>query len=120
MSQDESRKFCEKFNSHLVEINSEEENTAILAEIGQQGFHSRNIEFWLGITDRHSEGNWVLESTGESLPFSKWETFQPDDGGEGEDCAHLGSTGKWNDRFCEVEMQHWNGNDYIYTALCEI
>ena len=120
MSQDESRKFCEKFNSHLVEINSEEENTAILAEIGQQGFHSRNIEFWLGITDRHSEGNWVLESTGESLPFSKWETSQPDDGGEGEDCAHLGSTGKWNDRFCEVEMQHWNGNDYIYTALCEI
>ena len=120
MSQDEARRFCEKFNSHLVEINSEEENTAIQAEIGRKGFQSRHIEFWLGITDRNSEGNWVLESNGESLPFSKWEPNQPDDGGEGEDCAHMGSVGKWNDRFCEVGMQHWNGNDYIYTALCEI
>merc|ERR1712037_895680 len=78
MSQDEARRFCENFNSHLVEINSEEENTAILAEIGRKGFPSRHIEFWLGITDRDSEGNWVLESNRESLPFLNWEPNQPD------------------------------------------
>ena len=89
MSQGDARKFCKQVNSHLVEINSEEENTAIKAEIGRRGFASRKIEFWLGITDRHSEGTWVLESNGENLPFSDWGTGEPNSWRSSENCAHL-------------------------------
>ena len=119
MSQGDARKLCEQEHSHLVEINSEEENTAIEAEIVRGGFKSRKIEFWLGITDRHTEGTWVLESNGESLPFSDWDTNtnEPNNCGSspGEDCAHWNVDMKWNDRPCDsVEKS------YIYTALCEI
>merc|ERR1712130_239476 len=75
MTQSEARKFCEEeqlIPSHLVEIESAEENNAIIAEIRRRNFLSRKIEFWLGITDRHSEGRWVLESTGKSVVFTDW------------------------------------------------
>merc|ERR1712077_313 len=66
MTQSEARKFCEEEQlvpSHLVEIDSLEENRAINAEMKRQNFYSRKINFWLGINDRHTEGQWVLEST---------------------------------------------------------
>ena len=116
MSQGDARKLCKQVNSHLVEINSEEENTAIKAEIGRRGFQSRKIEFWLGITDRHSEGTWVLESNGESLPFSNWGTGEPNNAYSSENCAHFNLYLKWNDRSCDSVEQ----SGYIWTALCEI
>merc|ERR1719273_957028 len=67
MTQSEAKKFCEEEQevpAHLVEIDSLEENRAITAEIQQRDFFSRKIEFWLGITDRHSEGHWGLAPTG--------------------------------------------------------
>merc|ERR1712113_719448 len=73
MTQSEAKKFCEEeqgIPAHLVEIDSMEENRAIIAEIQQRDFFSRKIKFWLGITDRHSEGHWVLESTGKSVVFT--------------------------------------------------
>merc|ERR1719341_2577810 len=116
MSQNDAKKFCEQVNSHLVEINSEEENTAIRDEIDRRGFKSRKIEFWLGITDRHSEGTWVLESNGESLLFSDWDTGEPNNARSSESCAHLNSHLKWNDRPCDDVAK----NGYIWSALCEI
>ena len=116
MSQGDARKLCKQVNSHLVEINSEEESTAIKAEIRRRGFESRKVEFWLGITDRHSEGTWVLESNGESLPFSDWLTGEPNNWGSPENCAHLNPSLKWNDRSCDTVEK----NGYIWTALCEI
>ena len=61
MSQPNAQKFCRAALSQLVEVNSREENEAIKAEINRRGFRSRKVEFWMGVTDRHSEGNWVLE-----------------------------------------------------------
>ena len=115
MTQGEAREVCEGYQAHLVEINTREENEAIKAEIDRRGFKARKIEFWLGITDRQSEGDWVLESNGERIPFSDWDESEPNDKGKGEDCAHFNKDNKWNDLHCDG---HQNG--YTYTALCEI
>merc|ERR1719264_293530 len=72
MTQIEAKKFCEEEQqvpAHLVEIDSAEENRAIIDEIIRRNW---NFNFWLGITDRHSEGNWVLESTGKSVVYTNW------------------------------------------------
>ena len=116
MTQGEARKVCEGYQAHLVEINTQEENEAIKAEIDRRGFKARKIEIWLGITERQSEGDWVLESNGERIPFSDWDKSEPNDKGQrGEDCAHLNKVNKWNDCHCDGPQ-----NGYRYTALCEI
>ena len=119
MSQPNAQKFCKAALSHLVEVNSREENEAIKAEIYKRGFNSREVEFWMGMTDRQSEGNWVLESTGESLPFSDWKSVEPN-GGFGENCAHWTSHWpmKWHDFKCD--RSSFIGGGYTYNALCEI
>ena len=120
MSQPNAQKFCQAALSQLVEVNSREENEAIMAEINRRDFRSRKVEFWMGVTDRHSEGNWVLESTGESLPFTYWRDGEPNGSG-GEDCAHWTSSPsmKWHDGDCaEGRNKVWRV--YNYNALCEI
>jgi len=135
MTQSEAKKFCEgeqgdqEVPAHLVEIDSVEENRAIIAEIQRRDFFSRKIEFWLGITDRHSEGHWVLESTGKSVNFTNWGSGEPNNGNVypgSENCVNIntwwinqdpsGSLWKWND----VDCKHKPGNGWIRTALCEM
>merc|ERR1712130_80935 len=118
LTQSEARKFCEEEQpvpSHLAEIESAEVNNAIIAEIKRRNFASRKIEFWLGITDRHSEGRWVLESTGKSVVFTDWNSGEPNNYGSGENCAHINSNYKWNDRKCNGATEGM----WMFTALCE-
>ena len=117
MTQTEAKKFCEEEQevpARLVEIDSAEENSAISAEIKRRDFVSRKIDFWLGITDRHSEGHWVLESTGKSVVFTDWHSGEPNNAGISgtENCAYINSHHKWNDVRC-------NDNTWL-TALCEM
>jgi hypothetical protein len=117
LTQSEAKKFCEEEQqvpAHLVEIDSAEENIAILAEIHRQNFVSRGIYFWLGITDRHSEGDWVLESTGKSVVFTDWNSGEPNNAGASgsENCAFINDEYKWNDCKCE-QASPW------LTAICE-
>ena len=126
MTQIEAKKFCEEEQqvpAHLIEIDSTEENRAIVAEIKRQNFLSRKINFWLGITDPNNEGNWVLESTGESVVFTDWNYGAWNHG----NCAHIsswwidqglarGQPGAWHSVYC-------NGKPnigWMRTALCEM
>ena len=43
---------CRKLGGQLVEIDSPEENKAVLAEIRKQGFARQRKQFWMGLTDR--------------------------------------------------------------------
>merc|ERR1712020_720654 len=104
MTQSEAKKFCEEEQgvpAHLVEIDSAEENRAIIAEMQRQNSYLRKTNFWLGINDRHSEGHWVLESTGKSVVFANWRSGEPNNAGS-EDCAHIDDRDifKWNDVPC--------------------
>merc|ERR1712062_646616 len=116
MTQSEAKKFCEEEQevpARLVEIDSAEENRALMAEIKRSNFDLRQIEFWLGITDRHSEGDWVLESTGKSVVFTNWKSGEPNNAGRfgSEHCAYINDLYKWNDVHC-------NESSWL-TALCE-
>ena len=124
MTQTEAKKFCEEEQgvpARLVEIDSAEENNAIIAEIKRRDFVSRKINFWLGITDRQSEGHWVLESTGKSVVFTDWHSGEPNNYGSGENCAHTHprthphAAFAWNDCKCSDQKQ----NGWTRTALCE-
>ena len=43
---------CKREGGKLVEIDSEEENTALVEEIMRKGYTDRNMNFWIGLTDR--------------------------------------------------------------------
>merc|ERR1712210_117622 len=127
MTQSEAKKFCEEEQevpARLVEIDSAEEDRAIFAEIQRSNFFSRKIEFWLGITDRHSEGHWVLESTGKSVVFTNWSSGEPNNGNGNpgsENCVNINTwwirqdPWKWNDLDCNDKP----ANGWMRTALCE-
>merc|ERR1712037_1057615 len=118
MTQSEAKKFCEEEQqvpAHLVEIDSAEENLAIVAEIKRRNFLSRKINFWLGITDRHSEGHWVLESTGKSVVFTDWNSGEPNNDGSDENCAAINHVFEWNDLKCSDKTR----GGWTWTALCE-
>jgi len=125
MTQSEAKKFCEEeqqVTARLVEIDSAEENRAIIAEMKRR--NSQKIHFWLGITDRHSEGHWVLESTGKSVVFTNWNSGQPDNWHSNENCAHIRwscCSGMWNDKWNDRECSDKQGDDgWMRTALCEM
>ena len=47
-----ANKYCKKEGAKLVEIDSEEENTALVEEINRRGYKDKNMNFWIGLTDR--------------------------------------------------------------------
>ena len=63
---------CKGEGGKLVEIDSEEENTALVEEMKRRGFKDRN--FWMGLTDKKDEGNWRL---GSELSYCQWATREP-------------------------------------------
>jgi len=100
VTRSKAKSFCEKDkHAKLVEIDSEEENTAVNDELKQRGSYSA----WLGITDHRSEGNWVLESTGQPLTFSAWRQGDSNGnnvGGREENCCITYEDKDWNDFSC--------------------
>ncbi|XP_049626001.1 collectin-12 [Suncus etruscus] len=95
---DDAKLFCEDKSSHLVFINTREEQQWIKRQINGQDSH------WIGLTDSEHENEWKwLDGT--SPEFKNWKTGQPDNWGHGhgpgEDCAGLISAGQWNDFQCE-------------------
>ncbi|XP_062979555.1 C-type lectin domain family 17, member A-like [Elgaria multicarinata webbii] len=92
-----ARNFCATANSHLVIINSKQE----------QDFVVKNIEhsIWLGLSDAETESHWRWVD-GSQLAETFWRQGEPNDGGRdrSEDCAVLYKEGKWNDISCGIEV----------------
>ena len=80
------------------------------------GYHTYHR---LGITDENSEGNWVLQSSGEGLTYTNWAENEPNNAGSREHCAMLGWTddGHWNDYRCNYDK--WANGRY-WIAICEL
>ena len=116
MAQKAALNFCEnqlKVSARLVEINSVEENNAIQSEMNRRGA----IHVWLGISDKNSEGDWTLQSTGEGVVYTNWGMNEPNNVGSGEHCAYMEDNGHWNDVVCNIAK--WR-NGRNWTAVCEI
>ena len=118
MDWESAKNYCQFLGAKLVEIDSAEENEAIINEIKRRGFPSQGKQFWLGLTDRRKEGQWVHESTEKEIGFENWNFWQPDNGGwfvAGEDCAYIMTDTKWNDWNCQ-SSHYWF---WTMNALCE-
>ena len=84
-------------NSHLVKIETKEENDYIKKQFG--GYDS-----WIGAHDLDSESTfrWV---DGSFVDFSDWSPGEPNNNGQNgqkENCAHIskGHSNLWNDASC--------------------
>ncbi|XP_049717121.1 asialoglycoprotein receptor 1-like isoform X6 [Elephas maximus indicus] len=99
----EADKYCQLEDAHLVVINSKEEQNFVQDYIG-------SFESWIGLNDPEGVWKWV-DGTDYDTNFKNWDENQPDDWdghglGGGEDCAHIQTSGKWNDNVCQRPF-HW-------------
>ncbi|XP_034363690.1 C-type lectin domain family 10 member A-like isoform X1 [Arvicanthis niloticus] len=102
----EADKYCQLENSHLVVVNSLEEQNFLQTRLA-------NDNSWIGLTDQNGPWRWV-DGTDFEKGFKYWAPEQPDNWyghglGGGEDCAHLTSDGRWNDNVCQI----------LYGWICE-
>ena len=116
MSWFEANEHCKNRGAHLVEINSEEENAAIVEEIINGGQEEKNSYFWIGLTDSNKEGTWKLASNGAEATFLNWDgSFsnnpEPNNHDGNEHCAYIRSGGclewdksGWADIDCSKTM----------------
>ncbi|XP_052051787.1 C-type lectin domain family 10 member A-like isoform X4 [Apodemus sylvaticus] len=95
----EADKYCQLENSHLVVVNSQEEQKFIEE-------HKGPVPTWMGLTDQNGPWRWV-DGTDFDTGFKNWKPQQPDNWhghglGGGEDCAHFSyDDGRWNDDVCQ-------------------
>ncbi|XP_023369715.1 C-type lectin domain family 10 member A [Otolemur garnettii] len=99
----EAEKYCQLENSHLVVINSQEEQNFVQGRLGRS-------YTWMGLSDPEGVWKWV-DGTEYKTNFQNWKPGQPDDWqghglGGGEDCAHFLYDGRWNDDVCQ-RSYHW-------------
>uniref|UniRef100_H3A3R7 C-type lectin domain-containing protein n=1 Tax=Latimeria chalumnae TaxID=7897 RepID=H3A3R7_LATCH len=94
---------CVSMGSHLVVINSADEQNFIV--------RNRKEFFWIGLSDIIVEGQWSwVDGSPYNLLF--WSPGEPNDAPQGEDCAMLdyqkatGSlTATWNDAPCSRQFK---------------
>ena len=125
----EAQNHCQKKGGKLVEIDSEEENTALVDEINRRGYIDRKMHFWIGLTDWESETDWRLASNGLKPAYLNFHEGEPNNLFD-EDCALLrvGPDPSWKNTWSDVKCDaqtYWNPDDgwwyppFSLHALCE-
>ena len=122
-----AKEHCEGEGGKLVEIDSEEENTALVDEINRRGFTDRNMNFWIGLNDLVKEGDWRLASSGLKPFYLNWHHDQPNNRGGNEHCARIriGPDARWKDTWsvtnCNIPALTglWTQRLWTMHALCE-
>ena len=65
------------------------------------------IQYWLGIYDKTKENNFVYDSDGTSVGWTKWGNGQPNNynsnSGKHDVCVLTGSYGDWTDFWCNYD-----------------
>lgn len=63
---------------------------------------TRHCDFWAGLTDRETEGDWRWTQGNKQLLYSNWNLDEPNNGSGNEHCMHLlwVFNWAWNDAHC--------------------
>ena len=113
----EARDKCLEEGGYLVEIDSNEETAAITAAIISQGWMSQRKEFWIGLSDLETVGQWRWDHSRKLIGngiYSNWGSGEPNLQGT-ERCAHINTMYAWNNLPCDwkkIGQSSWH-------ALCE-
>lgn len=92
-----ARSFCAKKGGHIVDIQSEEENTFV-SQLSSRVFA------WIGLTDVETEGQWKWDRTGSLATYTNWRPGQPDNAGS-QNYALIGADSpfnQWNDAWADI------------------
>ena len=89
-----ARSLCLSWGGDLATITSLEENTLMF------NTHTSDIVCWIGLNDLGTESTFVW-ADGNNSTYRRWNTGEPNDSWEGEDCACMWTTDQyWNDCRC--------------------
>ena len=105
----EANNHCKTEGGKLVEIDSEEENTALVDEMTRKGYRDKTMHFWMGLTDAETEGVWRLASSSGKPYYLNWLQGEPNNL-PNEDCACFRTRpNSWFDIDCDRSLH----------AICE-
>merc|ERR1719365_573727 len=119
----DSKRECKQSGGHLVEIDSLEEQEALIGELERQGLMGYDAPvygFWIGLTDIFHDGTWVWDHQGQPLNFSAWASGEPNNERGVQHCVAMNirrERGKWDDVGCEYEGN--NGEFDSNGHICE-
>merc|ERR1719209_1349472 len=120
----QSRRECKQSGGYLVEVDSQEEQDAILREIASRGWEDglTHFGFWIGLTDIFHDGTWVWDNLGKPLGYSNWAPGEPNNWRGIQHCAAIKlrwEHGKWDDVGCEaIKIEHIPIGE-TYGHICE-
>ncbi|XP_078091149.1 hepatic lectin-like isoform X2 [Mustelus asterias] len=93
-----SQRYCSIRQSHLLVINTIEEQHFVTMEI-------KSKEFWFGLNDHSTEGKWEwVDGTDYKTTTKFWAAGEPNNANSGEDCAQTDASGRWNDNHCSKNL----------------
>ncbi|XP_041036060.1 C-type lectin domain family 10 member A-like isoform X2 [Carcharodon carcharias] len=95
---DSAKQQCESENSHLIIINTEQEQNFI-----KKFLENNPWGYWIGLTDGESEGNWKWVD-GTPVSFTQWDQGEPNNWNDNENCAIIRASG-WNDYSCSDQFR---------------
>ncbi|KAH8364027.1 hypothetical protein KR084_001625, partial [Drosophila pseudotakahashii] len=93
---DTALSICREMGGYLAAIKDQEELDAIKARLDDE-------QYWLGINDIMSEGNYVSEATGKKAKFLRWQRNEPNNDKNNEHCVEI-VKGEMNDITCSNKM----------------
>ena len=93
----DAREACRAVESDLAVVLDEDEAEFLVGQgVG---------DVWFGLFEPDSEGTWIW-ADGRALSWTAWAEGEPNDSGDGEDCASLRTDGLWNDVACDRGMAY--------------
>merc|ERR1711936_1433092 len=84
MNWNDAHEYCLEIGGYLVEIDAQEEEDWLLG-----AFAVYDQDYWIGLTDQEEEGEWIWADSGYAPKYTAWAEGEPNNMGEGEDCAVL-------------------------------